>query len=105
MPDQQEMDDLQTGITQWEEDTLQSSLDRFPERRSQFITTSSELINRLILPSILRARSMRNLLATLVNFHSRAVSTRPCIDPGSGPCVCSQDLELLRKPIRDSNTC
>jgi len=50
MPDQQEMDDLQTGITQWEEDTLQSSLDRFPERRSQFITTSSELINRLYTP-------------------------------------------------------
>ena len=51
MPDQQEMDDLQRTIKRWEEETLQSSLDRFPERRSEFITTSSELINRLYTPA------------------------------------------------------
>jgi len=51
MPDQQEMDDLQRAITRWEEETLQSSLDRSPERRSEFITTSSELINRLYTPA------------------------------------------------------
>lgn len=56
MPDQQEMDDLQRRMTQWEEDTLQSSLDRFPERRSQFITTSSELINRLYTPADLAGK-------------------------------------------------
>jgi len=51
MPDQQEMDDLQRAIKRWEEETLKSSIDRFPERRSQFITTSSELINRLYTPA------------------------------------------------------
>ena len=56
MPDQQEMDDLQRTIKRWEEGTLQSSLDRFPERRSQFITTSSELINRLYTPADLADR-------------------------------------------------
>jgi len=51
MPDQQEMDDLKRTIKRWEEETLQSSLDQFPERRSKFITTSSELINRLYTPA------------------------------------------------------
>lgn len=56
MPDQQEMDDLHRAIKGWEEGTLQSSLDRFPERRSEFITTSSELINRLYTPVDLEDR-------------------------------------------------
>jgi len=56
MPDQQEMDDLHRTIKDWEEGTLQSSLDRFPERRSEFITTSSELINRLYTPVDLENR-------------------------------------------------
>ena len=56
MPDQQEMDDLQRTIKRWEEETLQSSIDRFPERRSQFITTSSELINRLYTPADLAGK-------------------------------------------------
>ncbi len=50
MPDQQEMEDLQRNIKRWEEETLQPILDRFPERQSQFITTSSESINRLYTP-------------------------------------------------------
>lgn len=56
MPDQQEMEDLQRTIKRWEEGTLQPSLDRFPERRSEFITTSSELINRLYTPADLADR-------------------------------------------------
>ena len=51
MPDQQEMEDLQRNIKRWEEETLQPILDRFPERQSQFITTSSESINRLYTPA------------------------------------------------------
>jgi methylmalonyl-CoA mutase N-terminal domain/subunit len=51
MPDQQEMEDLQRTIKRWEEETLQPILDRFPERQSQFITTSSESINRLYTPA------------------------------------------------------
>ncbi len=51
MPDQQEIEDLQKRIKRWEEETLQPILDRFPERRNQFITTSSELINRLYTPA------------------------------------------------------
>ena len=36
---------------QWESTTLKKVLDRFPERRDEFITTSSELINRLYTPA------------------------------------------------------
>jgi len=62
MPDQQEMEDLQRTIKHWEEETLQSSLDRFPERRSQFITTSSELINRLYTPADLADRDFEETI-------------------------------------------
>jgi len=62
MPDQQEMEDLQRAIKRWEEETLHSSLDRFPERRSQFITTSSELINRLYTPSDLADREFEETI-------------------------------------------
>ncbi len=51
MSDNKNMDNLRNKIKQWEENTLQSSLDRFPERRNQFITTSSEPINRLYTPA------------------------------------------------------
>ncbi len=62
MPDQREMEDLQRTIKHWEEETLQSSLDRFPERRSQFITTSSELINRLYTPADLADRDFEETI-------------------------------------------
>ncbi|HDN04906.1 MAG TPA: methylmalonyl-CoA mutase [Chloroflexi bacterium] len=56
------MEDLQRTIKHWEEETLQSSLDRFPERRSQFITTSSELINRLYTPADLADRDFEETI-------------------------------------------
>jgi len=62
MLDQQEMEDLQRRIKLWEEETLQSSLDRFPERQSQFITTSSELINRLYTPADLKGRDYEEVI-------------------------------------------
>jgi methylmalonyl-CoA mutase N-terminal domain/subunit len=51
MPDKQDRNDLHEEFQRWEQDTLQPSLDRFPERRSEFITTSSEIINRLYTPA------------------------------------------------------
>ncbi len=57
MSDQQELDDLRKNIERWEKETLQSSLDRFPERREKFITTSSELVNRLYTPNDLAGKT------------------------------------------------
>jgi methylmalonyl-CoA mutase N-terminal domain/subunit len=57
MPDQQESEDLQKNIQQWKKDTLQPTLDRFPERREEFITTSSEVVNRLYTPADLDGSS------------------------------------------------
>lgn len=57
MSDQQELDDLRKNIQRWEKETLQSSLDRFPERREKFITTSSELVNRLYTPTDLAGKT------------------------------------------------
>ena len=51
MSDNKNLENLRDNIKRWEEDTLQSSLDRFPERRDRFITTSSEPINRLYTPA------------------------------------------------------
>jgi methylmalonyl-CoA mutase N-terminal domain/subunit len=50
MSDSQNAEKIQQHIKRWEKDTLQPSLDRFPERRNQFITTSSEPVNRLYTP-------------------------------------------------------
>jgi methylmalonyl-CoA mutase N-terminal domain/subunit len=50
MSDQRERSGFREEIQRWEQEKLQASLDRFPERRSQFITTSSEPVNRLYTP-------------------------------------------------------
>ncbi|MEJ2413133.1 MAG: methylmalonyl-CoA mutase family protein [Anaerolineales bacterium] len=50
MSDPQDWDEFQKDLERWERETLQESLDRFPERRSQFITTSSEPVERLYTP-------------------------------------------------------
>ena len=55
MSDNKNLENLRDNIKRWEEDTLQSSLDRFPERRDRFITTSSEPINRLYTPADLNS--------------------------------------------------
>lgn len=57
MFDQQESEELRKNIQRWEKETLQSSLDRFPERREEFITTSSEVVNRLYTPADLDGSS------------------------------------------------
>ena len=62
MSDQKEMKDLHNAIRRWEEETLQASLDRFPERRSNFLTTSSESINRLYTPADLENREYDDAL-------------------------------------------
>nr|MBC8445924.1 hypothetical protein [Chloroflexota bacterium] len=45
--------DLQTikqARQRWKETTLEKTLDRHPERREEFITTSGELVERLYTP-------------------------------------------------------
>ena len=56
MSDQRDKSKIQEEIQRWEKESLQASLDRFPERRSQFITTSSETINRLYTPGDLEGK-------------------------------------------------
>ena len=50
MFDSKELDDIQRALEQWEETTLKQTLERFPERKREFITTSSEPIDRLYTP-------------------------------------------------------
>jgi methylmalonyl-CoA mutase N-terminal domain/subunit len=57
MSDQRKSEEFRKKMQRWEKETLQSSLDRFPERREEFITTSSELINRLYTPADLDGSS------------------------------------------------
>jgi len=50
MYDREKLLRLQQSLEKWEETTLQNILQNFPERCDQFITTSSEQINRLYTP-------------------------------------------------------
>jgi methylmalonyl-CoA mutase N-terminal domain/subunit len=50
MFDREKLEALRLALEEWERDTLNETLDRVPERREQFITTSSEPINRLYTP-------------------------------------------------------
>ncbi len=50
MYDREKLAEIAQAVEQWEETTLHKALARFPERREQFITTSSEPINRLYTP-------------------------------------------------------
>jgi methylmalonyl-CoA mutase, N-terminal domain len=51
MSDPQDWEEFRKELERWERETLQDSLDRFPERRSKFITASSEPVNRLYTPA------------------------------------------------------
>jgi methylmalonyl-CoA mutase N-terminal domain/subunit len=51
MSKEQKPANLDRSIQDWKDKTLQESLDRFPERRKEFITTSSEVVNRLYTPA------------------------------------------------------
>lgn len=57
MSEEQKSAEHQRAIQRWKEKTLQESLDRFPERQKDFITTSSEVINRLYTPADLSEKS------------------------------------------------
>ncbi len=50
MYDRQQLDELRQILEKWEETTLQQNLSRVPERKSSFMTTSSEPIARLYTP-------------------------------------------------------
>lgn len=50
MYDPQELEYLEQELQRWDEETLSETLARFPERREEFITTSSEPIERVYTP-------------------------------------------------------
>ena len=50
MYDKKMIDELQQSLSKWEETSLKKALNQLPERADEFITTSSEPINRLYTP-------------------------------------------------------
>jgi len=50
MYDPKKLEELHQALKRWEETTLQQSLAQMPERQDQFITTSSEPVERLYTP-------------------------------------------------------
>src|SRR6266498_2131745 len=50
MYDKKKLDELKDSLKKWEETSLQKALSSLPERADEFITTSSEPINRLYTP-------------------------------------------------------
>jgi len=51
MSDEEKSEDIRQAVKRWEEDTLRETLEKFPERKNKFITTSSEVVNRLYTPA------------------------------------------------------
>jgi methylmalonyl-CoA mutase, N-terminal domain len=54
MYDRKKLDKLNEIRDLWEQQTLEPTLSRFPERRDEFVTTSSEPINRVYTPADVR---------------------------------------------------
>ncbi|MEJ5225390.1 MAG: methylmalonyl-CoA mutase family protein, partial [Anaerolineales bacterium] len=50
MYDPKKLEELRQSLARWEETSLKKSLTALPERQEDFITTSSESINRLYTP-------------------------------------------------------
>ena len=50
MYDKKKLDELSDSLKKWQETSLQKALKSLPERADQFITTSSEPIDRLYTP-------------------------------------------------------
>ena len=50
MYDKKKLDELNDSLTKWEDTSLQKALNSLPERSDEFITTSSEPINRIYTP-------------------------------------------------------
>jgi len=50
MFDRKKLENLRHAMETWEQEKLKETIDRVPERREEFITTSSEPINRLYTP-------------------------------------------------------
>jgi len=50
MYDKKKLDELQQSLSNWEDTSLKKALSQLPERAEEFITTSSEPINRLYTP-------------------------------------------------------
>ncbi len=51
MYDTEEISKIKKNIRRWEEETLQKTLERHPERSNRFMTTSSEEVERLYTPA------------------------------------------------------
>jgi len=50
MYDRKKLDELKSSLDKWEKTSLQKALGQLPERKEDFITTSSDSINRLYTP-------------------------------------------------------
>jgi methylmalonyl-CoA mutase N-terminal domain/subunit len=50
MYDRRKLEELRQALEKWEETNLQQTLARLPERQEEFITTSSEPVERLYTP-------------------------------------------------------
>jgi methylmalonyl-CoA mutase N-terminal domain/subunit len=50
MYDKQKLEELKRDVERWEQTTLSKSLNSLPERKDEFLTTSSEPVNRLYTP-------------------------------------------------------
>jgi len=60
MSDKIKLNDLHQAIQHWEDDTLRETLEKYPERKKEFITTSSEVVNRLYTPADLAKESFEH---------------------------------------------
>ena len=105
MFDQEKLRSLKAQRAQWEETTLQATLDRFPERRERSspppASRWSGSTRRWTWPTWTTSATW----AFPASTPSPAASTPPCTAAGCGRCACSPASAPPRRPTPASSTC
>ncbi|HYM39837.1 MAG TPA: methylmalonyl-CoA mutase family protein [Thermoplasmata archaeon] len=68
MSDSEDLDELESRLRKWETTTLKDALKALPERRKDFVTTSSRSVRRLYTPLDLRGKSFADRLGNPGEF-------------------------------------
>ena len=104
MFDPKEVAQIKDETQRWQSTTLKKTLDRFPERQAEFVTTSSAPVERLYTPADIAGHGLSCATsASPASIPTRAASTPPCTAASCGPCACSPASARPRRPTTASS--
>ncbi len=102
MYDRKKLTEMQQAQDKWEEDMLNPTLSRFPERQEEFITASSEPIEKIYTPLDVQDLDFEDDLGMPGEYPY----TTACMHAAAyGPCACSLVSAQPKRPTSVSNSC